>query len=183
MSADRSLVGALPWQRLTRAYATWPGLREWCWALVVLGVFGVVALPVAMGAGWASWGRVDLSWSFVGFALFAVVVPGLTEETVFRVFIIPGPREAGRRVWLWVVVSSVVFAAWHPLNGMLLLTQARGLFTDPTFVGVTFWLGLCCGWLYRRTGSIWPTLAVHWAVVVLWRGLFDGFSLIETVSG
>ena len=160
-------------QRLVRALGTAPRARDWLLAGSVLTVFTAVALIVGFVSGLlhvsmpADPGRQAL------FALVAVIVPCLGEEVLFRVLLVPHPDEPGPWVG-WASVSVLLFALWHPLNAALLLPHAWPLFADPRFILLTVLLGAGLVLLYRRTGSIWPAVAVHWAVVVTWKAFLSG---------
>jgi membrane protease YdiL (CAAX protease family) len=79
-------------------------------------------------------------------ALFAVaVLPGIGEELFFRGFI--QTRLTAR--WgsrLGIVVTALLFGLMHG---------------DPVHSSVTFFMGLSLGWIYERTGSLWPSIAAH----------------------
>jgi len=83
-------------------------------------------------------------WIVISVLALAVWTP-VAEEMFFRGFVLQGLANR----WSFtpaVIVSSGVFAALH-LSPALLL---------PVFV-----TGLLLGFLYRRTGSLWPSIAVH----------------------
>jgi predicted Abi (CAAX) family protease len=42
--------------------------------------------------------------------------------------------------------------------------------------------GLVCGWLRRRTGSVWPGVALHWAEVMVWKTWLGGPALTDLVQ-
>lgn len=95
---------------------------------------------------------------FSGLAL-AVWTP-IAEETFFRGFILRGLTNRWRLTPA-LIVSAAVFAALHLAPALLL----------PVFV-----TGLLLGFLYHRTGSLWPCIAVHAAqnlvaVLSTWLGL------------
>lgn len=95
---------------------------------------------------------------FSGLAL-AVWTP-IAEETFFRGFILRGLANRWRLTPA-LIVSAAVFAALHLAPALLL----------PVFV-----TGLLLGFLYHRTGSLWPCIAVHAAqnlvaVLSTWLGL------------
>lgn len=78
------------------------------------------------------------------FQALALVTP-LTEELFFRGFVLPGLAArlgAGRAI----VASAAIFSVFHLDLGVL----------APVFVA-----GLLLGWLYHRTGSLWPGVLVH----------------------
>ena len=69
----------------------------------------------------------------------------ITEEIFFRGFVYAGlvtRLGAGRAI----LASAVVFGGFHILPGLII----------PTFM-----TGLLLAWLYHKTGSIWPPIAVH----------------------
>jgi predicted Abi (CAAX) family protease len=147
-----------------------------------LAVFAALAIPfgVASGVLHPTWpsdpGRLVL------FALVAVVVPSLGEEILFRASLVPHRTEGGPW-WGWVFASLVLFALWHPLNAALFLPRAWPLFSDPRFVVLTLLLGVALSVLYRRTGSLWPGVAFHWAVVVGWKACLGGPLVLFGGSG
>ncbi len=72
-----------------------------------------------------------------------VVVTPLIEEAVHRGLLTSGMLDRGK--WFAVVVSSLLFAAFHPLSG----------FVFVFFAGVVFALQ------YLRTGAAWLSLVTH----------------------
>ena len=93
------------------------------------------------------------------FQALAVVTP-LSEEIMFRGFVLrgllhrigPGPA---------VVATALVFGAFHLDAGTMI---------------PIFFTGLALGWLYVKTGSLWPCIAAHagqnaLALLVGWGGL------------
>jgi membrane protease YdiL (CAAX protease family) len=82
-------------------------------------------------------------------AFLVVVVAPFSEEIFFRGFMFTGLR---RRLPFIVaaVISAAIWGLFH--------------FTGPGSWGVVLQLsvfGVILAWLYQRTGSIWPTIAVH----------------------
>jgi len=93
--------------------------------------------------------------TFAGLVLFVCVIPGIMEEVAFRGLIqhwfhaAVSPRTA-------IVVSSAMFSAAH-----FSIISAPYLFA----------LGLVLGWLRWKTGSLYPSMIIHFlhnfAVIVL----------------
>jgi membrane protease YdiL (CAAX protease family) len=116
-------------------------------ALRGLGVPMEPATDLYVAAGWPRW---------VAFALVAVC-PGLFEELMFRGYVMTRldllltPRET-------LVVQAVLFSLLH-----------LGLAIFPSH----FVIGLVLGALRRRTGSLYPGMAVHmtWNAAVVWAEL------------
>ena len=78
------------------------------------------------------------------FQALAVWTP-ITEEIFFRGFIFAGlaPRMG---VWPAMLVSALVFSMFHLSLGLLV----------PIFI-----TGFLLAWLYRQTGSLWPSILAH----------------------
>jgi uncharacterized protein len=147
----------------------WPDSPGWRLTALALGLHAAFALPFGLLTGLYGWDpRIDLDLLRV--ALVALVVPALCEEAVFRGAIMPGRAEAPVAP-VSALVALVAYLAWHPINATLFFPEVLPLFSDWRFLIVTGSLGVVCAWLWRATGSLWPPVLVHWAVVVAWKGL------------
>ena len=78
------------------------------------------------------------------FQALAVATP-VTEEIFFRGFVFSGLRARLGAGWA-MVASAAVFSLFHLSVGVLI----------PVFI-----TGLLLAWLYRRTGSLWPSIFAH----------------------
>ena len=78
------------------------------------------------------------------FQALSLVTP-LTEEVFFRGFVFRGLTPRLGVGWA-IVGSAVIFSIFHLSIGVLI----------PIFV-----TGLLLGWLYHRTGSLWPCILAH----------------------
>lgn len=95
---------------------------------------------------------------FQGLALALVlgaVIAPIAEETFFRGFLFAGLRKY-YSFWIAGGVSALIFAAGHMVPGAIL----------PLCV-----LGLLFAWLRERTGSIWPSIAMHMLNNALYFGV------------
>ncbi len=80
-----------------------------------------------------------------------VVVAPLLEELFFRGFLQTTLVNAAGPSWRWPMLLGVgvFFASVH-------------LGAVPAMALPALWLlGVCFGWLYERTGSLWPAIGVH----------------------
>lgn len=68
-----------------------------------------------------------------------------TEEVFFRGFVLAGLLSRLGGVGA-MIVSALIFSAFHIAPGVLI----------PIFI-----TGLLLAWLYRRTGSLWPSICAH----------------------
>ena len=81
------------------------------------------------------------------FAIIAVVVAPLAEETFFRGFMFQGIRKRLNFAWT-AIISAAIFALAH---------------MSPSGLVPIFILGLMLAWLFNKTRSIWPCMIVHCA--------------------
>lgn len=88
----------------------------------------------------------------IGAVIAGILVIGvapLTEEIFFRGFLFAGMRRSLPFI-LAAAISAGIWGLFH--------------YTGPGSWGVVLQLsifGVILSWLYQRTGSIWPTIAVH----------------------
>lgn len=148
--------------RLGLAVRTWPGRRGWAETLLALVGFAALALPLGLWGGLLEPTRAPLAAPPL--LLRAFFVPSLLEELLFRV--LPPPR--------WAPLALAAYVLAHPLNALLFVPGARGVFYNPAFLLLTLLLGAACSLLYRRTGSLWPPVVLHWLVVSTWLLLLGG---------
>jgi len=157
--------------RLRRALA----LPERC-AWRHLPIEAAWALPAAALLCHAG-GLLDPGWTddpalLLRLALIALVAPALGEELLFRVLLLPAPGEPAPA---WRVALSVgLFVLWHPPQALVFGPHWAAVVLDPGFLAAVAVLGLALARLYRRTGSIWPCVALHWTAVVGWKALLGG---------
>jgi predicted Abi (CAAX) family protease len=113
-------------------------------------------------------------------ALMLAIRPAMLEELLFRALLLPHPAQSHplRMTLLWVVVGLVVFILSHPINGIFIRQTARSLFTDPIFLIFAGFLGVACTTVYLISGSIWPPVLIHWAVVTPWILFFGGGNIL-----
>ena len=93
--------------------------------------------------------------SFAGLVLFVCIIPGIMEEVAFRGLIqhwfhaVVSPSKA-------IIVASAMFAAAH---------------FSPISAPYLFAVGLLLGWLRWKTGSLYPSMIIHFlhnfAVILL----------------
>ncbi len=173
-------------QRLRRAFlrrargleaglTRWPDRRGWLESLALAATLAAVATPLAFSAGLL--GPVQASGAVPGplRSLAApFLAPGLLEEALFRGLLLPHPRASGlawRARLPWWLGSLALYLALHPLVALLLRPAARGVFDAPAFLVEAGLLGVVATALYERTGSLWPGVLLHGAVVAAWLRL------------
>lgn len=112
--------------------------------------------------------------------LAAAVVSGFTlatfvEEVFFRGFLL-GAVAPTLGFWPANVASASLFALIH-LPGWLAVGRAAAPGPLALDAAGVLALGLACGWVVGRTGSLWPAIvlhAIHNVSVVVWFGAPNG---------
>jgi len=146
-------------------------------SLLVLAVYGALALGLGVASGFLS-----LSWQWppLGQALprlaRLLLLPALVEELLFRVLLIPHPIEGlpWQPLLGWNALSLGLFVLYHPVAARLWYPQGRAVFDDPRFLLQATLLGVACSLAYGFTGSLWPSVLIHWLAVVIWLEPLQG---------
>lgn len=164
-------------RRIAAAFSTIPDARSWLYSAALLGTYAAIALSVGFYRGFVS---VEVQASrriAAGVAIASLFFPGITEELFFRVLLLPHPAENAAPLVLSLSFwgSLVLFVAYHPLNAFTFFPRGRKIFVNPVFLFSAALLGAVCAIAYLQTGSIWPSVAIHWAVVAAWLLLFGGY--------
>ncbi|MEL6221690.1 MAG: CPBP family glutamic-type intramembrane protease [Cyanobacteria bacterium J06627_8] len=156
--------------RLIRSIITIPTPTDWFICLVLLIIYGAIALPIGF---WTTLLTVEwvTSWKrMVTHLSVALIFPSILEELVFRVLLLPHPSTSTslEAIAFWSLGSLLIFISAHPLNAWLVMTSRRGTFYNPTFLALAGLLGIGCTLAYLTSGSLWPPVILHWVIVVLW---------------
>lgn len=163
-------------RRLAASLRTLPSARGWVFCAIV----SVATLALMAAIGFTT-GFYTLQPAEPGLPLRMLVVffiPALGEEIPFRGLLTPGPEET-QRPRLEVAVSTVLYTLWHVVEALTFLKSAAGVFLRPDFLLCCAVLGLGCAVMKRRTGSLWPAVILHWALVVIWQTWLGGISALS----
>jgi membrane protease YdiL (CAAX protease family) len=114
-------------------------LMFWVQALIWLDIDSLVPPETAQKALDQAGGSIVATIVLVG------ILGPIAEEIFFRGFVLPGlVKRFG--VVRSLLLSSLIFGLFH---------------IDPGAIVPTFALGLALGWVYLKTGSIWPAMFAH----------------------
>jgi len=155
-------------------------LLDWRWAprtitiTVLAFLFGVVVNAnrfVEIGGASVQFARGDY-WLRVGVGMMMVLfTAGLPEEIFFRGLLQTRLEVLAGR-FPAIVVSNLIFMAWHLPSRYLLATGPAGKVGD--FISVllgtglpVFVVGVIFGWLWDRYRRLIPLMALHWGGDVL----------------
>lgn len=159
--------------RLSAAFKTRPSGYSWRYAIVLMVVYGLVCLPIGLSHGFLrpSWPG---DWRTIGLTLLTTfVMPGVNEEVIFRVLLIPHRTEPMRPLVRrgWIVLSWLLFFGAHFVHPWVPL-----FFYQPTFVIGAGMMGLICTLSYLQSRSVWPPIVIHWGLVSIWLLFLGGLS-------
>jgi len=182
------LLGTLPLvgialERLGNAIATPVSGRGMALTAALLGLYTAVVLPAGLRSGLlqpAAASRDARLSRLPARVAGLLVMPSLVEELLFRVLPLPHPLEGAGAVDLigWGLLAGGLFVGYHPLAARFWYRQAEPLFRQARFLVPCALLGLVCSIAYLATGSLWPPLLLHAAVVITWLEGLGGRRLL-----
>ena len=77
-------------------------------------------------------------------------------------------NAGGKRIAFYLLLSTAVFVAWHPLNAITINPAAAPIFLNPYFLLITTLLSITCAVSYIFSQSLWVPVIIHWSTVVIW---------------
>ena len=157
--------------RFWRAVASLPDAGGWLFSLGVGGLVLAAMSVVGFSGGLYRFAPASLA----GLPLRLVIVffvPALSEEAVFRACLVPDRSETPRP-FAPIAVTTATFTGWHVVE-TLFLRRAAPIFLRADFLACAAILGAGCAVIRWRTASLWPAVALHWLVVVVWQTWLGG---------
>lgn len=143
--------------------------------LILVLIFASASLAIGFYRGLFSVKVIDYPMSvLLPFSLF--IFPSLLEEVFFRGVLIPNNavNHGGKRIATYIVVSTVAFVLWHPLNALTINRTAATMFLNPSFLLIVAALGITCSISYVASRSLWTPIIIHWLTVVVWVVFLGG---------
>ena len=185
--APTGLLGTLPLlgeglRRLGDALATPVDGRAIGLSAALLGLYAALVLPSGLRSGLLRPGAGERG-PLTGLPLRVaglLLLPSLVEELLFRVLPLPHPLEGAGPVAVlgWSALAGGLFVAYHPLAARCWYRRADPLFRQARFLVPCALLGLICTLAYLESGSLWPPVLLHGAVVVTWLEALGGKGLL-----
>lgn len=136
-----------------------------------LAVPALIAIAVLVGFSTALLKFDPISLNKMPILLFILFFfPSLFEELFFRGILISrdivqrGCQESMHAI----VISTIVFVLWHPVNALAFNHTAIPLFLNPFFLIIVAALGITCAYSYVVSRSIWVPVIIHWITVAIW---------------
>jgi uncharacterized protein len=169
-------------QSVRTAFQTIPSMTTW---FKCAGVFaGFIALTAYLGlaSGLVYYEPAIGDWQrAVVLSLILFIAPSLLEEVFFRGLLVPHSREGMSQIQVisQIILSVSVFVLWHPFNGWLFSPAVWPIFSSLMFLVLAALFGLAASIAYRISGSIWPSVVMHWLTVVSWVLFFGGLRVVQ----
>ncbi|WP_167751495.1 CPBP family intramembrane glutamic endopeptidase [Lentibacillus salicampi] len=127
------------------------GLKWAGWFTLALAVCFLMANVLILGNG------INLDLGFDEW-LNTIIIVGITEEIVFRGFILNKCMEMFN-FWKANIITSLLFVSIH-----FPIWIYEGLFQFPYVIGTTvnvFVVGVLFGYVYKKSGSLWSVIIIH----------------------
>ncbi len=156
--------------RLRASTRSIPSRTSWVWTIVALCVYGVMVVPFGMSIGFLKFQPELNPGQWLNVAVGSFLMPGLSEELMFRTFLIPHPTEPMPPLvrQQWIFGSWVLFILFH------LLPWTPSFFHEMPFLWGAGLLGILCTLSYLQSRSMWTAVFIHWAIVVQWLLVWGG---------
>ncbi len=189
--APTNLLGEVPFlssalRRIFFSIVLLPEPREWGITVLLLFVYGALAVPIGLKSGFLQWRPIKQKpLQVLKTLIFLFLSPALWEELVFRVILLPYPDELNSPAITLslAMLSLILFVLYHPLNALVLYKVGNPTFFQPVFLGLTALLGATCTIAYLLTGSLWTITVLHWVVVVIWLLCLNGLLKFTPKNG
>lgn len=155
--------------------------HEWAVFLLILGMYGAIAIPVGIKTGFLTPVYAGLTAPQATKLVVRIFfLPALVEEFV-RVLILPHPTEGMSYLawWLWANLALFLYVIYHPLNARTFYPAGNPLFFSKPFLLLCTLLGIACTALYALTGSLMGLVLFHWTVVAVWILSFGGYKQLQ----
>jgi predicted Abi (CAAX) family protease len=165
------------------AIVTAPSAAAWRRCALLYAAFVVCALPIGLLSGLLHPSLPPLSSGAALVAALTIALhPAFTEEIVFRALMLPRRLDGiGRaRLATTIAVALFLYVVAHPLNAKFFWPAAWGVFGNPFYLAMATLLGATCTAAYLISGSIWPSVVMHWLTVTLWILLLGGQALLQS---
>jgi predicted Abi (CAAX) family protease len=165
------------------ALTTAPTAESWRRCALLYVVFLVCALPIGLVSGLLHPSLPPLTTGAAALAAGTIALhPALTEEIVFRALMLPRriDRIGRGRLVVTIAVALFLYVVAHPLNARFFWPAVLGVFSSPFYLALATLLGLTCSAAYLISGSIWPSVVIHWLTVTLWILLLGGQRLLQS---
>lgn len=161
---------------VTRTFGgvTIPSWLDWGKTLGILVLFGAIAIPIGFTKNFLSWQPLSIPWYHqLGTTIRLLFVPALVQEYLFRVLLLPYPKNwfSPLMWWSWGFLALGIYIAYHLIQAKWF---GRSTFANPVFLLLITLFGLACTINYYFIGSLWTITFMHWVAITVWWLFFGG---------
>lgn len=161
--------------RLRAATRSMPSRTSWVWTIVALGVYGVMYVPFGVSVGFLKFQPELHAGQWLNVAFGSFLMPGLSEELMFRTILIPHPTEPMPPI----VRQGWIFGSWVLFIFVHLMPWTPGFFHEMPFLLGAGLLGMLCTLSYLQSRSMWTAVFIHWMIVVQWLLVWGGLEKLR----
>ncbi len=153
-------------QETIAALKTWPERKHWASALrLSIPALAIIGFIGFLG-GWVIWYPLDRWQDIVKALLIAVFVSALPAELFFRGFLLSALAKFSPRWGAWL--STIAFAAFYPVYGLLNETKWNGVFLSLSFFVAMLVFGVILSHIRIVSRSLWPVIIIHGVAALIW---------------
>ena len=155
-----------------KALFHWPTGSQWRSAVILALPILIIMALLGYAGGWVGFEPVTDLRSILLTAAIVFVLPAFVEEFVFRGVLLSWFASWSQRWGNWL--SIALFVAWHPFQALTFGPPWSAIFLQPSFLIVTFLLGIILTHIRIVSQSLWPVILIHWLLVLGWKTVFAG---------
>lgn len=162
---------------------TVPSWLNWLETLAVLLGFVAIAYPLSKSQNLLPWSPWQVPWyRQLGWLIRLLFVPALIQEYIFRVLMIPYPKEwfPAWSWWSWALLSLGLFVGFQWLYARFIQRSRYPFISTPLVLTLYTLLGTACTLAYWLTGSLWTITLIHWFAMSVWVLLLGGMQLLKS---
>lgn len=160
-------------------------MNDWVWTSILLLIFSLIVIPLGIKFKFLRIEIPQISFTVIfRLSLVTLIFPATAEEIFFRIILLPHKFEQVPLIYqfIWASISLILFIIYHPLNATLFIQSARTIFNNFVFLTSAGFLGIICTIAYLKSGSIYPSITLHWVIVLVWLLVFGGYQSLHNLS-
>lgn len=169
--------------RLMNSFFTFPNRNDWDLAIMLMVIFSLIVIPLGFKFNFFIIKIPNISSTVVfRLSLITLFFPAAAEELFFRVLLLPHRTEEVTLAYQLISasISLILFIIYHPLNANFLIRNARATFSNFVFLISTAILAIVCTIAYFKSGSIYPSIILHWIFVLVWLLVLGGYQRLHS---
>jgi predicted Abi (CAAX) family protease len=171
--------------RLIHSFSTLPSSSDWIWTIALLLILSLIVIPLGFKLEFLKAEIPKVSWKVISrLTLMTLFFPATAEEVFFRVLLLPHKTEQASLAYQWIFggISLILFIIYHPLNATFFIRNARTIFSSFVFLTSAAILAIVCTIAYLKSGSIYPSIILHWIFVLGWLLGLGGYRKLHSQS-